>query len=145
MPNSEIRECTANLVAENLFAQCDEDGNYRILFDEIIDYKHDETAIPIGKDTYFDKRHGKDLPTSIQNFKDEFCAPVGRMIASAGCLSSTCMNLKFKKPLNMPSSTSSLNGLPNGGLMMPSKLRKQPFLRSKVAIGHAQKIWHSTT
>ena len=56
MPNSEIREHTANLVAENLFAQCDEDGNYRILFDEIIDHKHDETAIPIGKDTYFDKR-----------------------------------------------------------------------------------------
>ena len=70
MPNSEIREYTANLIAENLFAQCDEDGTYRVLFDEIIDHKHDETAIPIGKDTYFDKRYGKNLP--IQNFQGWF-------------------------------------------------------------------------
>ena len=93
MPNSEIREYTANLVAENLFAQCDEDGNYRILFDEIIDHKHDETAIPIGKDTYFEKRYGKNLP--IQNFQGGFYAFDGRMTASVGYLSNTCMNQKF--------------------------------------------------
>ena len=70
MPNSEIREYTANLVAENLFAQCDDDGNYAILLDEIIDHKHDETATPIGQDTYYDKRYGKNLP--VQNFQGWF-------------------------------------------------------------------------
>ena len=67
MPNGEIREYTANLVVEKLFAQCDEVGNYAILIDEIIDYKHDNSAQLIGKDTYFDKRHGKEIP--VQNFQ----------------------------------------------------------------------------
>ena len=43
------------------------DGNYAILLDEIIDHKHDETATPIGQDTYYDKRYGKNLPA--QNFQ----------------------------------------------------------------------------
>ena len=63
MPNSDIREYTANLVAENHFAQCDNDGNYAILLDYIIDHKHDKSATPIGQGTYYYKRYGKHLPT----------------------------------------------------------------------------------
>ena len=74
MPNSEIREHTANLVAENLFAQCDEDGNYRILFDQIIDHKHDETAIPIEKARIY----------QYKIFEDGSYAFDEKMIASVG-------------------------------------------------------------
>jgi len=38
-------EYTANLIAENLFAQCDPDGKYHLVFKEIVDHRHDNTAV----------------------------------------------------------------------------------------------------
>ena len=44
-PDGSIRQYSANIIAENIFSQVDEEGYHYILLDEIIDYKKDETAI----------------------------------------------------------------------------------------------------
>ena len=38
---------TANIIAENMFAQVDDEGHQFLLLDEIIDHKRDNSAIPI--------------------------------------------------------------------------------------------------
>lgn len=38
-------EYSANIIAENMFAQCDPDGNQFRLMDEIVDYKSDDKAV----------------------------------------------------------------------------------------------------
>jgi hypothetical protein len=44
-PDGTISEYGANVIAESMYAQCDLDGNERLLFDSIIDYRIDDTAI----------------------------------------------------------------------------------------------------
>ena len=39
----------ANIIAENMFAQVDSEGNQFLLLQEITDHKHDHSAIPIGR------------------------------------------------------------------------------------------------
>ena len=54
MPDGEIKAYTENVVASNLFAQADDDGNAVRLVDEIIDHYVEPYATPIGEDTYTD-------------------------------------------------------------------------------------------
>ena len=42
---------TANIIAENMYAQVDNDGNMFSILAEITDHKKDETAIPISEGT----------------------------------------------------------------------------------------------
>ena len=37
-----------NIIAENMFAQVDSEGNQNLLLKEITDHKHDNSAIPIS-------------------------------------------------------------------------------------------------
>ena len=39
---------TANIIAENLLSQVDEEGHRQLFLDEIIDFRKDDTAIPIS-------------------------------------------------------------------------------------------------
>ena len=39
------KECTANVIAENMHAQCNPDGQQFLLLSSIIDHKKDDTAI----------------------------------------------------------------------------------------------------
>jgi hypothetical protein len=47
-----VERYTANIIAENMFAQIDEEGNMYAIMDEICDHKKDETAVPISEGTY---------------------------------------------------------------------------------------------
>jgi hypothetical protein len=47
-----VREYSANLIAENMIAQCDEEGRSMIMIENIIDYSKDE-AVAISKDGAF--------------------------------------------------------------------------------------------
>ena len=38
---------TANVIAENMFAQVDDEGNQYLFMNEITDHRKDNTAIPI--------------------------------------------------------------------------------------------------
>ena len=44
-PDGEVSEYGANVIAENMWAQCDLDGNQQLLMDAIIDNRIDNTAI----------------------------------------------------------------------------------------------------
>lgn len=50
--NGEIEILTANLIAENLLAQVDEEGHRQMMIDEIIDHRVLEDAIPFSEGTY---------------------------------------------------------------------------------------------
>jgi hypothetical protein len=43
--------CQANIIAENMFAQVDNEGNLYLLLQEITDHKKDKSAIPISEGT----------------------------------------------------------------------------------------------
>ena len=42
----------ANVIAENILSQVDEEGNRQLMLDEIIDHRSDESAIPIYQAFY---------------------------------------------------------------------------------------------
>ena len=46
---------TANIIAENLFMQVDDEGQRQLMLEEIIDYWVDSTAVPIKDSHYFTK------------------------------------------------------------------------------------------
>ena len=44
-PDREALEYSANIIAENLYSQVDEEGRQQVMLDEIVDHKTDETAL----------------------------------------------------------------------------------------------------
>ena len=46
--DGEVTELTANVIAEAMFAQCDEDGNEYVLFDSFVDFQKDGTALSMA-------------------------------------------------------------------------------------------------
>ena len=44
-PDGEVSEYSANVIAVNMWAQCDLDGNQQLLMDAIIDHRIDDGAI----------------------------------------------------------------------------------------------------
>jgi len=44
-PDGRISQYTANIIAENMLTQCDENGNQFLLMDELIDHTSDATAV----------------------------------------------------------------------------------------------------
>ena len=44
-PDGAVSEYGANVIAESMYAQCDLDGNERVLFDSIVDYRIDNNAV----------------------------------------------------------------------------------------------------
>ena len=54
-----MKEYCANVIAENVYAQVDEDGYSKALLEAIVDYKKDEhVAVPVD-DKYVITRSGK--------------------------------------------------------------------------------------
>jgi len=47
---------TANLIAENMMAQIDKEGNLQKLLFEIKDHRRDESAIPVSQGTFETKQ-----------------------------------------------------------------------------------------
>ena len=52
-------ELTANVIAENMLSQCDEQGNQYMLLNEIMDHKKDGSAIPISNGFIISKSGNK--------------------------------------------------------------------------------------
>ena len=46
-PDGEIKQYSANIIAENMYSQVDSEGHSRSLMDSIVDYKKDGNAIPM--------------------------------------------------------------------------------------------------
>ena len=51
----------ANVIAENIFAQCDDDGRRHAILDEIIDHKADKRALR-ADNGFISTKHGKRVP-----------------------------------------------------------------------------------
>ena len=47
-----IERYTANVIAENMFAQVDEEGNMYMILQEIMDHKKDNSAVPMAEGMY---------------------------------------------------------------------------------------------
>ena len=57
-PDGQVKEYAANVIAENIFRQVDHDGFSTALFDSIIDFKKNDSAI-IREDRYIVTRRGR--------------------------------------------------------------------------------------
>ena len=42
--DGDVTELTANVIAESMYAMCDENGNHILLFDAIVDHKKSDKA-----------------------------------------------------------------------------------------------------
>ena len=51
----EVTELTANVIAESMYAMCDENGESVLLFDSIVDHRKDDTALNRLTATFHDK------------------------------------------------------------------------------------------
>ncbi len=51
LDNGTLLRYTANVIATNVFAQCDDEGRRHTILNEITDHKRDETAVHITKGT----------------------------------------------------------------------------------------------
>ena len=47
-----IERYTVNVIAENMFAQVDEEGNMYMILQEIVDHKRDNSAMPMAEGMY---------------------------------------------------------------------------------------------
>jgi hypothetical protein len=56
-----VERYTANVIAENLYSQCDSEGRQFLVFDEIIDHAKDNTAVPTA-DGYTTSHNGNRIP-----------------------------------------------------------------------------------
>ena len=54
--DGQVEILTANLIAENIIAQADNEGHYHLALDEIEDHRVLEDAIPKSKGTYTTKQ-----------------------------------------------------------------------------------------
>ena len=75
-----MAEYSANTIAENMWAQCDLDGNQHILMDSIVDYKKTEGAVSMV-DKFIIKnsrQHMRKLP------RDRSCVSNGKMVPHHG-------------------------------------------------------------
>ena len=45
--NGEVTELTANVIAEAMFSQCDDNGNEYVLLDSLVDYQKNENTLSL--------------------------------------------------------------------------------------------------
>ena len=57
-PYGAVKQYAENVISENMYAQCDQEGNTVMFLDSIIDYSSDKTAIK-KKDKYVYTEYGK--------------------------------------------------------------------------------------
>ena len=67
-PNGEHAEFSANIIAENMYAQCDPEGNQFLLFDAIVDHKSDGHAVKIA-DMYVTRNNRRHIRKTTQGWK----------------------------------------------------------------------------
>ena len=60
-PDGQVAEYSANIIAQNMYSQCDTEGNQYLLLKEIVDWRKDNTAIECP-DMYF-QRGNKSPPS----------------------------------------------------------------------------------
>jgi hypothetical protein len=70
-----VLEYAANVIAENLYSEVDEEGHRQVMFDEIVDHKSDKSAVLPNDGNITDKgRRHRRITTKGWN-----CASSGRM------------------------------------------------------------------
>ena len=46
-PDGDIREYAANVIAESIYSQVDDEGRYHLLLESLVDHSKDDTAVPM--------------------------------------------------------------------------------------------------
>ena len=68
-PDGEIREYSANIIAQNMYAQVDSNGHTQLLLDSILDYHMDDDAVPMSQKYVTTKSGQKRLRKTTQGWK----------------------------------------------------------------------------
>lgn len=61
-PDGEVMEYAANVIAENLYTQVDEEGRHQVVFDEIVDHKATDRAMSQSEEDLFIIKNGRKHP-----------------------------------------------------------------------------------
>jgi hypothetical protein len=57
-PDGQVAEYSANLIAENMYTQCDTEGNQYLLLNEIVDWQKDKSQAVIPEDKFIHSHNG---------------------------------------------------------------------------------------
>ena len=57
-PDGSIQQYAANIIAENLYSQVDDDGRRYMILDEIVDHRKTDEAVPV-EDSFIENKYGK--------------------------------------------------------------------------------------
>jgi hypothetical protein len=57
-PDGQVTEYSVNIIAENMYTQCDTEGNQYLLLDEIIDWQKDESKAVKPEDKFVHSHNG---------------------------------------------------------------------------------------
>jgi hypothetical protein len=57
-PDGQVAEYSVNVIAENMYTQCDTEGNQYLLLDEIVDWQKDESTAIKEEDKYIYSHNG---------------------------------------------------------------------------------------
>ncbi len=67
-PDGHVEEYVANVIAENIYSQVDEEGNQFVMLKEIIDHRKDHTAVAID-DKWIQHGSNKTLCKTTQGWQ----------------------------------------------------------------------------
>ena len=69
-PDGQVKEYSANVIAENMYSQVDADGFSNVLMEAIVDYKKDDTvAVPMSDKYVYNKRGVRRLRKTTSGWK----------------------------------------------------------------------------
>ena len=80
-PDGEVKEYAANVIAQNMYSQVDENGKSSLLLDSILDHAKNASAVPI-ENKYVVTRSGHKRLRKTQKAGNYWC--YGRMDPSSG-------------------------------------------------------------
>ena len=67
--DGDVSELTANVIAESMYAMCDEDGYQILLFDEICDYRRSTTALQKDEQLFVDSRGRRQTLKTVKGWQ----------------------------------------------------------------------------
>ena len=67
-PDGQVAEYSANIIAENMYAQCDSEGNQYLLLEEIVDWRKDDNAVAM-EDMYIDHGSNRQLRKTTKGWQ----------------------------------------------------------------------------
>jgi hypothetical protein len=74
-PDGQVAEYSVNIIAENMYTQCDAEGNQYLLLNEIIDWRRNNNNAVACNDMYVYSRNNIDIIMEVLTLSSHLALP----------------------------------------------------------------------